>query len=257
MFTLIMTMRIGLAVLFFSFLLWFPGEMSNGSGWQGPTPAMAGESGGADPNPENFSVGTYAGNSFVGRVSILNNSLTDSNGFYRVQIINSFRGFTGIAQVNQAAGALNNQTNYIGVAGSPGGTQATGLSLNYGSRVKNNTLTTSNNTYQADIKGSSFAAGSGVTLVNQTAGHMNTQMNAFNMAVGNQAAENLTDLQMGAISSNNHLTANPQAANNRAITLELDKGAFKDYTGIWSTSQIAGNMDQVTTIFNVRVTPVP
>ena len=255
--TLTVAIRIGLAVIFFTLLMWFSREAPGGGRWWGPPPAMAGESGGADPNPENLSVGTYADTSFMGRVSILNNSLTDSNGFYRVQIINSFQGFTGIVQVNQAAGAFNNQTNYIDVAGSPGGAQATGLSLNYGSRVKGNALTTSNNAYQADIKGSSFASGSGVAQVNQAAGHMNAQLNAFSLAVGNQAADNLTDLQMGAISSNNHLSSDSQTPNSRSTKLELDKGAFKDYTGIWSTSQIAGNMDQVTTIFNVRVIPVP
>ena len=255
--TLTMVMRIGLTVIFFTFLMWIPGETPDSSRWWGPSPVMGGEPGGVELNPENLLVETYAGNTFMGRVSILNNTMTDVNGFYRVQITNSFQGFTGIAQVNQAAGTLNSQVTYIGMAGSTGGAQATGLSLNYGSRVKGNTLTTSNNTYQADIKGGSFASGSGVALVNQAAGHMNAQLNAFSLAVGNQAADNLTDLQLGAISSNNNLSSSPQTPNSRSTKLELDKGAFRDFTGIWSTSQIAGNMDQVTTIFNVRVTPVP
>ena len=60
--TLTMVMRIGLAVIFFTFLMWFPGETPDGGRWWGPSPVMAGESGGAEPNPENLSVGTYAGN---------------------------------------------------------------------------------------------------------------------------------------------------------------------------------------------------
>ena len=253
---LIMAMRIGLAVIFCSFLMWFPGETAGG-GWWGPAPCSGQESIGGEPNPENLLPGTYAGTSFVGGVRILNNTMTDANGRYNVQIINSFQGFTGIAQVNQAAGALNHQANYLGATGSPGSAPATGLSLNYVSQVKGNSLTTSSNSYEAHIGASSFASGSGIALVNQAAGHMNTQLNAFSLAVGKQAAENLTDTQMGAISSNNHLTPNPAAPDNHTTKLELDKGAFQDFTGIWSTNQIAGNMDQVTTIFNVRVTTVP
>ena len=253
--TLIMAVRIGLAVTFFSCLMWFPGEMAGGK-WWGPALCSGQESSGGVQNPENLLAGTSAGTNFAGQVSILNNTMTDANGFYRVQIVNSFQGFSGIALINQAAGALNHQTNYLGVTGTPGGAPATGTSLNYASRVKGNSLATSNNSYEAHIRGSSFASGSGIALVNQAAGHMNTQLNAFHLTVGKQA-ENLTDTQMGAISSNNHLTSNPSAPNNHSAKLELDKGAFQDFTGIWSSNQIAGNMDQVTTIFNLRVITVP
>jgi hypothetical protein len=255
MHTLIMAMRIGLVVILCSFLMWSPGEIAGGK-WWGPTSCSGQESSGRIPNPENLLAGGYAGTNIAGQVSILNNTMTDANGFYRVQIVNSFQGFIGIAQVNQAAGALNHQANYLGVTGSPGSAPVTGLSLNYKSQVKGNSLTLSNNFYEAHIRGSSFASGSGIALVNQAAGHLNTQLNAFTLAVGKQA-ENLTDTQMGAISSNNQLTPNPAAPDNHTTKLELDKGAFKDFTGIWSTNQIAGNMDQVTTIFNVRVTTVP
>jgi hypothetical protein len=253
--TLIMAMRIGLVVTFFSFLMWLPGKTAGG-GWWGPASCSGLEPGKRESIPENLPGDTYAGTNFSGHVSILNNTMTDANGFYRVQIVNSFQGFTGIAQINQAAGALNHQVNYLGATGSPRGDPATGMSLNYASRVKGNSLATSNNSYEAHIRGSSFASGSGIALVNQAAGHMNTQLNALHLAVGKQA-ENLTDTQMGAISSSNHMTSNPSAPNNHSAKLELDKGAFQDFTGIWSSNQIAGNMDQVTTIFNVRVTTVP
>jgi hypothetical protein len=202
-------------------------------------------------------VGSYAGNEFIGQASILNNTVTDTNGFYRVHLLNAFQGFTGIAQVNQAAGILSNQATYIGIAALNEGAQNTGLRMSYVSRVQNNSLTTSNNTYQAHIKGKSFAAGSGIALVNQAAGHMNTQLTAFFLAIGDQAVEDLTDIQLGAISSDNTLTPDPEAPNSRSAELELDNGAFKDFTGIWSTSQVAGNINQVTTIFNVRVKTVP
>jgi hypothetical protein len=152
---------------------------------------------------------------------------------------------------------LSNQITYIGIAGLENGPQAAGLKMGYVSRVQKNSLTTSNSKYQAHIRGASFAAGSGIALVNQAAGHMNTQLNAFNLAIGGRAAQEFTDMQLGAISSNNTLVSDPEAPSVRAVELELEKGAFRNYTGIWGTSQIAGNLNQVTTIFNVRVITVP
>jgi hypothetical protein len=255
--TLTMARSIGLAVALWTLLMWFPGGTSIGGSWWGPAPCGGQETGGAESDPENLVVGSYAGNEFIGQASILNNTVTDTNGFYRVHLLNAFQGFTGIAQVNQTSGTLSNQATYIGIAALKNGAQATGLCMSYVSRVQNNSLTTSNNTYQAHIKGNSFAAGSGIALVNQAAGHMNTQLNAFFLAIGNQAAADLTDIQLGAISSDNTLTSDPEAPNSRSAELELDNGAFQDFTGIWSTSQVAGNMNQVTTIFNVRVKTVP
>jgi hypothetical protein len=256
--TLIKAMRIGLAVALFSLLMWLPGKTLNPGGWRGPAPCCGQETGGTDPNPENLVMESYAGHDFTGQVSILNNAMTEVNGFHRVHILNSFQGFTGIAQVNQAAGALSNQVTYIGIAAIGGSPQAAGLRMSYVSRVQKNSLTTSNSTYQAHIKGASFASSSGIALVNQAAGHMNTQLTAFNLAIGGRATQEFTDVQLGAISSHNTLASDPEAPSSvRSIELEMEKGAFQNYTGIWGTSQIAGNLNQVTTIFNVRVITVP
>jgi hypothetical protein len=254
---LIKARTIGLAVALCSLLMWFPGETLSWIGWWGPAPCCGQDTGGTDPNPENLMVETFTGQDFTGQVSIFNNSMTEVNGFHRVRLLNAFQGFTGIAQVNQTAGALSNQVTYIGIAAIGGSPQTAGLRMSYVSRVQKNSLTTSNSTYQAHIKGASFAAGTGIALVNQAAGHMNTQLTAFNLAVGGRAVQEFTDVQLGAISSDNTLVSDPEAPVARSIGLELEKGAFQNYTGIWGTSQIAGNLNQVTTIFNVRVITVP
>ena len=249
--------RIGLVLAIFFLLTWFPRETPGCGSWWGPGPCLGGEMDEAEANPENLVAGLSVGHGFTGQINILNNTMTDANGFYSAQLLNSFQGFTGIAQVNQAAGSLSSQVTYIGIAGSQGGAQATELGMNFASRVKNNSLTMTSNTYQAHIKGTSFASGAGIALVNQSAGHMNAQFNAFSLTIGSHAAENLSDIQLHAISSNNKPISDPLAPNIRSTRLGLDKGAFQDFTGIWSTSQIAGNMDQVTTIFNLSITPVP
>jgi hypothetical protein len=249
--------RIGLAVAFFSLLMWFPGEiLSCGSWWQ-PVPCSGQESDGNIVDPENIGAVSFTGQDFAGQVSIINNTIREANGFYRVQLLNAFRGFSGIAQVNQAAGTLSNQATYIGIAGLGDNPKASGVGMSYVSRVQKNSLTTSNSTYQAHIKGASFAAGSGIALVNQAAGHLNTQLNAFNLAIGGRVAQEFTDVQLGAISSHNRVISDPDAPSVRAVELELEKGSFQDFAGIWGTSQIAGNLNQVTTVFNVRVITVP
>jgi hypothetical protein len=257
MHTLITMGRIGLTLVLLSSLMWLPGKIAEGSNWWGPIRCCGQETAEPEPSPENPGAGSYAGNDFPGQVSILNNVVNDSNGFYRAHLRNAFQGFTGMAQVNQAAGMLNNQATYIGLAGLGEGASGAGLRLNYVSRVQYNSLSISNNSYQTHIQGPSFAGGAGLTLVNQAAGHLNAQLTAFFLAVGTNAAHDLTDLQLGAINSNNTLTPDPKAPSLRSAKLELDKGAFQNYTGIWGTSQIAGNLNQVTTIFNVRVTTVP
>jgi hypothetical protein len=255
--TLIKTMKIGLAVTLFSLLMWFPGKISDYHNRWSPTPGYGQENGGSEASPENLAAGSYAGNEFTGQANILHNIVSDTDGFYSVHLLNAFQGFTGIAQVNQAAGTLNNQATYIGLAGFRDGAPTTGLRMSYVSRVSNNSLTVSNNTYQAHIKGPSFAGGSGIALVNQVSGHLNAMLTGIYLTMGTNAAHDLTDLQLGAISSNNTLTSDPEAPGVRAVELELDKGAFQNYTGIWGVSQVAGNLNQVTTVFNVRVTTVP
>lgn len=253
----IKAMRIGLAAALISLLMWLPGKTSDSSKRGGPTFCYGQENGEPELTPENQGAGSYAGNDFTGKVSVLNNIVSDTNGFHRVHLRHAFQGFTGLAQVNQAAGMLNNQATYVGLAGFGDGSPATGLRMSYLSRVQDNSLTISDNTYQVHIMSPSFAGGAGLTLVNQAAGHLNTQLSAFFLAVGTDAASDLTDMQLGAISSRNTLTLDPEASISRSAELELDRGAFQNYNGIWGTSQIAGNLNQVTTIFNVRVTLVP
>lgn len=245
---------LGLTVALIAVLGGFPGQTSDCRTWWGPTWGWGQEN---TLEPEDLSATSQAGNNFTGEMSLLNNTVEGTGGFYRTRLLNAFQGFIGMAQVNQAAGWLNNQATYIGLAGMGGGPAAGGLRMTYLSQAQNNFLAISNSTYQAQILGPSFADGAGISLVNQAAGHLNTQLTALFLSVGNDTATDLTDLQLGAISSHNTLVSDPDAPGLRAVDLELDKGAFQNYTGIWGTSQIAGNLNQVTTIFNVRVTTVP
>jgi hypothetical protein len=222
------------------------------SGW-GPSACLAQE---VEINPEIINAGSVAGNSFIGNVSILGNTVTETGALYSAAIKDSFQGFAGINQVNQAAGSLAAQWNWVGVAAADDA-EVIGLSMSYKSKLQNNALTTANTTYQASIEGNSFAGGAGIALVNQGAGHMNSQFNAFSLTIGKQDAVNLSDIELGSVSINNTVTNDPEAPNTHSAKLDLDNGAFKDYTGLWSANQVAGSLSQVTTVFNVNVNTVP
>lgn len=253
------------AAMFFSVLGWLPLGMEYSSVWWGPA-ACLGQvveeiepvSKPSEPVVIKTEVESFASLSFTGCSSIIGNALTETSNTYLAAIASSFQGFTGINMVNQAAGSLNNQANWMGVAGSGTGGEAALSSLSYKSQVENNTLTTSGNTYRASITGTAFQGGSGVAMVNQSAGNMNTQLNAFGLTIG-KAGENgaisLTDVELCAVKANNTITLDPYNPN--TYETERDPKAFKNFTGLWSSNQIAGNMDQVTTVFNVNVTIVP
>jgi hypothetical protein len=241
--------KIGVAVIWLSMLSWFPWDVKALSIWGGPVACLGQE----EPDLGTI-VGAFSDNSLTHSSSIVGNTIIEMNGVSRVEILNSFRGFTGIAQVNQAAGFLNNQANLMGITDVRNG-GVTHSSLSSQSQVRNNVLTTSNNTYQAAITGNSFAAGTGVAMVNQAAGNMNAQLNAFNISIGGRRS--LTDNQLSAVEANNTIARDPEATNNYSTKLDLEGGAFKNFTGLVSTNQVAGNMNQVSTVFNVNVTVVP
>ena len=240
--------KIGVAIIWLSVLSWFPWDVKLLSIW-GPVACLGQVAG----DPDTIAV-SFSGNSLTHSSSIVGNTIIEMNGVSRVEISNSFHGFTGIAQVNQSAGYLNNQSNVMGITDVRNG-GATRGSLSGQSRVTNNTLTTSNNTYQTAITGSSFAGGAGVAMVNQASGNMNAQSGAFNMSIGEKRS--LSDTQLSAVEANNSITNDPAAPNKYSTKLDLEGGAFKNFTGLVSTSQVAGNMNQVSTVFNVNVIAVP
>ena len=243
--------KIGLAVICLSVLSWFPWDVRALSIWGGPVACLGQMAG--EPDLGSI-VGAFPGNGLTRSSSIVANTVIEMNGVSRVEILNSFRGFTGIAQVNQAAGYMNNQTNLMGITDVRNG-GSTHAGLNSQSQVRNNVLTTSNNTYQAAITGESFAGGTGVAMVNQAAGNMNSQLSAFNITIGSRRS--LTDNQLSAVEANNTIVRDPEAPNKYSTKLDLEGGAFKNFTGLVSTSQVAGSMNQVSTVFNVNVTVVP
>jgi hypothetical protein len=124
------------------------------------------------------------------------------------EICTSFNGFAGIAQVNQAAGSLNNQGNVVAVAvTNSNGFNSYTLSHAEVAIEKVNTFNVvdiDDTTYTDQIC-TSFNGFSGIAQVNQASGHMNNQNNAAGIAanLGNRGAVALTDSYLTMTNTNN------------------------------------------------------
>jgi len=105
------------------------------------------------------------------------NKLTSILVTHRDSISDSFNdGFTGIAQVNQASGFMNNQNNVVGISANLGnGVVALSDAFLTQSNTENKATYAAVN-YRASIN-SSFTGGTGIAQVNQAPGSMNNQAN--------------------------------------------------------------------------------
>lgn len=217
----------------------------------GPSSSWAYE----EVNPENVHLGS-ASTSFSGTISIGETLVTESGAAYLTALHSSFQGFAGINQINQAAGSSNFQGNWLGVAVVQEGGEP-GISLYYKSELRNNILKSSGSRYEVSITGGSFAGSSGITMINQSAGNMNIQFNALAINIGSTNATKLSDIELSSVNVKNQIINNSASPNTHYALLDLENGAFNNYHGFWSANQVAGNLSQVTTVFNVNIHTIP
>jgi len=186
----------------------------------------------------------------AGQASVIGNWVTESGTNYLGNsIFGSFQNFQGVATLNQASGALNNQANLLAISiGSSGGLQLNGGG--FASQVRDNTLSLTagaSSNYCAFI-GQSFQNSTGLAMVNQASGNMNVQISQVGIVLGGGITA-LSAQQLRAIHANNQVIIPSGAAMNG--TVKLDPGAFQNFNGIAVVSQVAGNLNQVFTSVNV------
>jgi hypothetical protein len=108
------------------------------------------------------------------------NELQSSLSTCKDQISDSFQNLTGIAQVNQSSGSMNNQNNVTTISANLNAQGSVALTDSF--------LTMSNTCNKADIQGGSYLAtidfgsfgpATGVVQVNQSPGSMNNQANSI------------------------------------------------------------------------------
>jgi hypothetical protein len=244
-----MTWKVCLGVLVISVLAWLPHGATTAPSW-GPAPCWGQERHAL--NPEGIVVGSFSSNSVTGCSIIKGNALTGTNGTYHASIDNSFVGFKGISQVNQAVGSLNNQMNATSVCGSEGQLSLMGQSVK--SEIKDNYLKTSDNCYKASITGGSYKGGAGIAQVNQAAGNMNSQYNGFSLNIGTarpKGAVSLTDVELCAAKTDNTIIHDPCNPNTYKTQNTTDPA--NNFHGVFGSSQVAGDLNSVKTLFTVNV----
>ena len=188
-----------------------------------------------------------------GKASVIGNWLTESGSNYLGNsIFGSFPNFQGVATLNQASGALNNQANLLALStGSSGGLQLNCCGL--ASEVRDNTLLLAygaRSNYSNIIGGQSFQNSTGLAMVNQVSGNMNVQFSQVGITLGGGLTA-LSAQQLSAVSANNRVLIPSGDAMN--ATVKLDSGAFQNFNGLAVVSQVAGNLNQVLTSVNINV----
>jgi len=175
-----------------------------------------------------------------------------------VTISHSFQGYHGVATINQAAGNLNNQVTMAAVVNGSLSSVHGRSPLRVYSNISNNLLLLDKNTsYKAVITGGSFRNYSGMLAVSQTAGNMNNTVNYVGLTLnaGSEHGQALSNNLLGnitAISKNNNTTV-VEGKKGKCPEAKIEHGAFQNFTGVASVSQVAGNFNQVVTQVGVNV----
>lgn len=242
-----LNLRIGILASVLTLASWLP--------WGLPVP-LAGIP--ASFAQESASNGTiihgHAGVSIEAVSNITGNYVSETSGVYASTLMSSFQGFKGIGAINQAAGNLNNQGTFVGFAATSGNNALMTTDVTLATVTANNRLDTSGKmSYETNIGGKAFQGATGIAVVNQVSGNMNSQLNAVTVCMGN-ASDVLNNTQLSRINTNN--TINTTGAMPSA-KVYLEDGTFQDFKGVASVSQVAGNYNQVATSIRINVTSLP
>ena len=237
---------IGILASVLTLASWWPSSL--------PVPLVSIPAGFAQESaPSGTIIQGYAGVSIEAVSNISGNYVAETSAVHASSLMSSFQGFKGVGAANQAAGNLNNQGTYVGFAatGSKNALMTTDITL--ATIHENNRLVTTGNTsYQATIGDQAFKGATGIVAVNQAAGNMNSQLKSITVCMGNAAAV-LNNTQLSHINTNNNI----QVQGPMTAKVSLDDGTFQDFKGVASVTQVAGNLNQVTTSLRINVNSIP
>ncbi len=159
---------------------------------------------------------------------------------------NAFKNATGIIQVNQAPGNMNNQGNAAAVAVVLGaGPAVTHSSVGEVDVNKDNEAYIYNTTVKDVITDSAFSGVVGVLSVNQAAGNMNNQHNSVAIAAG-EAVVALSEADLGQVNADNFV----EEIGTYKYYI-INDNAFEGSHGVISVNQSAGNMNNQSNVVSI------
>lgn len=240
-----LNLRIGVLALVLTLASWLPAGL--------PVPLVVIPAGFAQESaPSGAVIQGYAGVSIEAVSNISGNYVVETNTIYDSSLMSSFQGFQGLGATNQAAGNLNSQGVYIGFAAAGNNNALMTTDVTLATKHENNSLVTGNTSHQATIGGQAFKGGTGIAAVNQVSGNMNSQLKAVTISMGSGAAV-LNNAQLSHVNTNNDI----QMKGPMTAKVLLDDGAFQDFRGVASVTQVAGNLNQVSTSLRINVNFLP
>ena len=166
---------------------------------------------------------------------ITQDSLHEENVQSTTSLLSSVNENTGIINLNQASGNLNNQANLRAIFLSTDPSSAvTLLELGRSVEISNNQIYSSGAIKQDLIQGS-LQYNLGIIGINQSAGSLNSQTNTLALAIGGLVT--LTDKELGSVSASNTLQ---DTSGSRE---DIIRDSFVGSHGIFQINQSAGDLN--------------
>jgi hypothetical protein len=187
-----------------------------------------------------ISIDTENGSSNVrgtSSTSIVKNTLNENNiDNFLSSIFGSVTDNTGIININQSSGCVDNQSNVRAFYLSANPAAITKININKFSEISKNTIEVTAKKRQ-DVIDESFWNNSIVLGINQTAGNLNQQSNTAVMMMGGLVS--LTDEEL----DNTHAYNTINSQNNIEIIEDIITDCFVNSKGIFQVTQAAGNVN--------------
>ena len=153
-------------------------------------------------------------------------------------ITNSFHDVTGLAQVNQAAGYMNNQGNAVAVAAVNKGYVYTAAKAVVSEDNARNIIYDPG--FNLDKIDGSFWTVKGLVQINQSSGSMNNQNNAAAIAVGSSGMVALADARLVQSNTGNQVLT---AGFGTLLNTNTINNSFGSVTGCVQVNQSAGSLN--------------
>jgi hypothetical protein len=180
----------------------------------------------------------------------LQNTLEESNTNHASSVINSFQNDTGLFNLNQASGSLNNQSNVSIITFTPG-MSLSDYQLEYSGESTNNTIKYSGQSFRQSLIDNSFSNSQGVFMVNQSPGNLNLQSNLFILSLGSALV--LGDAELATKTAGNVIEYAPNTNLDRRDILS---NSFSGTVGVGMISQSSGDLNTIRNTIGISFSTV-
>ncbi len=175
----------------------------------------------------------------------LQNTFEEVNTSHGSNIIDSYENDTGLFNLNQASGSLNNQSNTAIITFAPG-KSLSDYQSEYRGESTNNTIKYSGLSFKQSLIENSFNNSKGVFLVNQSPGNLNLQSNLFILSLG--SAPVLGDAELAIKTGGNVVEC---ASDTNLERRDILNNSFSGTMGVGMVSQSSGDLNTIRNNFAI------